>query len=133
MQEKLIANWNSVVSPEDTIFHIGDFASSYEKVNIKKIINRLNGKIIFIKGNHDKGSLFKINDLTFNLGQIYLHLIHKPEDACLDYNLVGHVHTLWKTKIIEKKFCINVGVDVWNYKPVSLKQISKLINEHRER
>jgi len=131
MNEKLISNWNSVVSPEDTIFHIGDFASSYKKVNVNKLIDRLNGHIILIKGNHDRGSRFKIHDLTFKFGDMYLHLVHNPEDAHLDINLVGHVHSLWKTKITNGKLMINVGVDVNNYTPVSFKQIIKIINKYR--
>lgn len=42
--------------------------------------------------------------------------------------LCGHVHEKWKVK--EKM--INVGVDVWDYKPVSLKQIAELVVEHEK-
>lgn len=37
--------------------------------------------------------------------------------------LCGHVHEKWK--VVDKM--INVGVDVWNYKPVSVKQIEEII------
>jgi len=130
MREKIIRNWNTIVKDEDIVFHIGDFVSSYEKVNIENIINRLNGQIIFIKGNHDRGPLFKIQDAMFILGQQQLHLVHIPEEAQADYNLVGHVHEKWKTKKVGDHFCINVGVDQWNFTPVSIKQISRIINEN---
>lgn len=39
--------------------------------------------------------------------------------------LCGHVHEKWKTKNKQ----INVGVDVWGYKPVSIDQIAALIKE----
>ena len=42
-----------------------------------------------------------------------------------DLLLCGHVHNKWKTK----DNMINVGVDVWDYKPVSLDEILKLYNE----
>jgi calcineurin-like phosphoesterase family protein len=37
--------------------------------------------------------------------------------------LCGHVHEKWKTKGKQ----INVGVDVWNYTPVSIDEISRII------
>jgi hypothetical protein len=42
-------------------------------------------------------------------------------------NLVGHVHNLWKSRL-DKKFgmttvLINVGTDVWDFYPISIKQI----------
>lgn len=40
--------------------------------------------------------------------------------------LCGHVHNHWKMK--DKM--INVGVDVWNYKPVSLDQILALMTQY---
>jgi len=39
--------------------------------------------------------------------------------------LCGHVHDKWKVKGRQ----INVGVDVWNYAPVSHEKILKLIEE----
>ena len=48
-------------------------------------------------------------------------------------NLCGHVHRAWKTK--EQKMqgynavSINVGVDVWNYYPVSLNEIIEVYNK----
>jgi calcineurin-like phosphoesterase family protein len=44
-----------------------------------------------------------------------------PEDEIL---LCGHVHQSWK----QRGSCINVGVDVWEMKPVSISQIFDLIN-----
>lgn len=52
MNETLIANWNRVVQPEDTVFHLGDFCLG-GSVEWTKILNRLNGKIYLILGNHD--------------------------------------------------------------------------------
>lgn len=53
----------------------------------------------------------------------------RPEDkgAVL---LCGHVHEKWKTKRSPKgTLMINVGVDQWDYKPVSMDQILQLIEE----
>ena len=53
MNEAMIASWNSVVKPKDTVFQIGDFfISGVEEA--RRIRGRLNGKICLIRGNHDK-------------------------------------------------------------------------------
>lgn len=51
--EILIKNWNSVVKPGDTIYHLGDFGFT-DRDKIKKILRRLMGNKFFIRGNHDK-------------------------------------------------------------------------------
>ena len=42
MDEALIKNWNSVVKPGDTIYHLGDFAFSSED-KVCEVLERLNG------------------------------------------------------------------------------------------
>lgn len=56
MNETLIANWNRVVGVDDIVFHLGDFClgGSAEWTNV---LNRLNGKIYLIVGNHDMKNL----------------------------------------------------------------------------
>jgi calcineurin-like phosphoesterase family protein len=51
MNEALIANWNSVVKPEDTIYCLGDFSLAYRPVEL--FTRRLNGIKVLIPGNHD--------------------------------------------------------------------------------
>jgi calcineurin-like phosphoesterase family protein len=53
MDEQLIKNWNDCVAPEDTVYHLGDiFLCPDEYAN--QIMNRLNGVVYLIRGNHDK-------------------------------------------------------------------------------
>ena len=52
MNETIITNWNNVVGPDDVIFHLGDFClGGAEEWN--KILDRLNGRIYLVLGNHD--------------------------------------------------------------------------------
>ena len=44
MNEALIANWNSVVKPDDTVYHLGDFIMGMAD-NTASILHRLNGYI----------------------------------------------------------------------------------------
>lgn len=52
MNEMLIANWNSVVGPDDTVIILGDFAMGDRKENVP-YAKRLMGKKILVTGNHD--------------------------------------------------------------------------------
>lgn len=54
MDSALIKEWNSVITHEDdVILHLGDFSFG----NPEKYLERLNGKILFVPGNHDKQML----------------------------------------------------------------------------
>lgn len=52
MNDVLIQNWNAKVKAGDTVYHLGDFA--FGEKYIHAIFPKLNGRIILIKGNHDK-------------------------------------------------------------------------------
>ena len=142
MNETIIKNHNERVKPEDVVFMIGDFcfknSSGGKKgegtlITAKEYEKKLNGKIIFIKGNHDRNNSCKtiIERIVVKYGGKRINLVHKPEHVDLNYeiNFVGHIHQLWKFKRIKKAIgytdLINVGVDVWNFRPVSFEEINK--------
>lgn len=53
MNSALIHNWNSVVKKSDIVYVLGDFCfGNTERTN--ELFNQLNGKIILIRGNHDR-------------------------------------------------------------------------------
>jgi calcineurin-like phosphoesterase family protein len=51
MNEELIKRWNERVKPEDTVYHLGDFALAHRAVTV--FAPRLNGHKHLIMGNHD--------------------------------------------------------------------------------
>lgn len=53
MNEKLIELWNGVVTPEDTIYNLGDLSMAANTKKIIEVAKRLNGKHFLILGNHD--------------------------------------------------------------------------------
>lgn len=53
MNEALIAYWNSVVTPEDTVYNLGDLSMAANTKKIIEVAKRLNGKHFLILGNHD--------------------------------------------------------------------------------
>jgi len=50
MDETMVERWNAVVSPQDTVYHLGDVV-----INRKSLhhVKRLNGKKRLVRGNHD--------------------------------------------------------------------------------
>ena len=142
MNNTIINNHNSRVKKEDTVYFVGDFCfknglngKKGEGMPIKadEWKSKLNGNIIFIKGNHDKSNSVKtiIERLVIGYGGYRINLVHKPIHADFNYpiNLTGHVHDKWAVKRFEKDeqhtICINVGVDVNNFMPINFNEILK--------
>lgn len=144
MNESLIRNWNSVVGKEDQVYVLGDF-SFMNSTKTKAVVTRLNGDITLIEGNHDQRPkrFFKLVLPNFwvtfpgKIGEVQMShypykgvdcndrrdFSHLQLDDGGDWLLHGHVHCLWK----RNGRMINVGVDVWNYKPVSENELAELI------
>lgn len=55
MNKRLIKNWNNKVQPDDTVYVLGDMFYRAKNEEIEEITNQLNGGIIYIWGNHEKG------------------------------------------------------------------------------
>ena len=56
MNEAIISNWNKVVKAEDLVFHLGDFCWGRNEWDFDIYFKRLNGLIVFVKGNHDRNT-----------------------------------------------------------------------------
>jgi len=135
MDSRLIKNWNERVKKRDMVIFLGDFCFKNsspikgEGVNLKweHYRDKLNGEIVFIQGNHDSNNSLptKIKNLVFEYGNKEYFCTHNPKDFNSDYpiNLVGHIHELWKFKYINNTLLVNVGVDVWGFKPISIEEI----------
>lgn len=134
MNETMIKNWNKVVGAQDIVYHLGDFA--FGRNQLIEFKNKLNGKLILIVGNHDLrvfklGKLKQIfdeayKDLIIEIDGSNLYLSHCPTETPspnIDFYLNGHVHQNW----IIRDNCINVGVDVWNFTPITWQQIKQKI------
>lgn len=143
MNKVLIQNFNKSVKKGDLTYHLGDFnfrsknsKGNGEIARADDYINKLKGQHIFIEGNHDydgRNTLKTRNqEIILRIANIRVQLIHDPEFAKVDYPLVlhGHCHNAWKIK--ELKYCgkksllVNVGVDVWEFKPIEWKDIQTL-------
>jgi calcineurin-like phosphoesterase family protein/nucleoside 2-deoxyribosyltransferase len=130
--EELIERWNSVVKPDDIVYHLGDFAFTDDAL---EIVKRLNGEIHLIKGNYDDPRPHeRLEELFTSVSEsmlcvlkngVTVYLNHYPMNAEDDmFNIVGHIHGLWKVQ----RNMINVSCDAWHFYPVSEDQIIFAMN-----
>ena len=144
MNEVIIANHNERVKPEDTVYFLGDFCfrntkggkkGEGETTRAEEYLSRLNGRFVFIQGNHDHNNGVKSVLLsgTIELGGQTMFMVHNPADMdpTFGINLCGHVHEKWKMKKDDRyprSTLINVGVDMWGYRPIN---INEILQEHK--
>lgn len=129
MNERMIQNWNRTVKPDDTVFHLGDFSWG----NPNKFLKRLAGKeIIIVKGNHDDRSLSCIESMMIQTHGELLQLCHDPAVPRWNTVLCGHHHEQWKYQIWEGRIIVNMSVENWDYTPVSIENVIKVIHSIRK-
>lgn len=68
MNESLIEHWNSNIKEQDVVYHLGDF-SFLNKEQTQAILSRLNGKVVWVRGNHDQ-VLDKLGVPTIGLHEV---------------------------------------------------------------
>jgi len=131
MNETIIKRWNDVVSYDDLIYHVGDFAFKGQ-LNGRKFEERLNGDIVHIQGNHDMNNGVKtyIRQAMLYFGGKDVFMQHHPPEVLpvCDFVICGHIHDKWKFKLLKSNPSIpiiNVGVDVNQYTPVSTESVLK--------
>jgi len=142
MDEALINNWNSRVTPQDEVIHVGDF-SFHDADKTARIIERLNGNITLIWGNHDKviqknNNLKKMFNHTADVIQLYeddptarggkqalfiCHYAHLVWNKSHHGSFMIHGHSHGSLKYPYPMKIMDVGVDPCGYFPVSYQQI----------
>lgn len=147
MDETLIKNWNDTVKDGDDLFFVGDL-SFHKAAETKKILSRLNGNKYMIRGNHDMNRInddlkkrfiwvkdlhtIKIRDFDVHGGYQKIVLCHYALRVwdCKHYgswNLHGHSHG--SLTMLDGLKQLDVGCDVWGYKPVSYEKVKKIMEE----
>lgn len=159
MDTELIKRWNQIVSTDDTVYHLGDFALTTSS-RIAEIVPQLNGHKILIKGNHDRNhssdwwrsvGFCEASDYPIILddficlghepiaNEVYtdqIDTIHKPpahfnEVSSFVFLYDGHVHSCpLYPAIMPSAIC--VSCKRWNYTPVSLTDLKAALMKYRE-
>lgn len=170
MDRALIARWNDVVTPDDTVWVLGDYALG-NRQRALSYLAELNGRKMLVIGNHDACDLlssggwkkvseyqdagfeavlpwarFKLPPISDGEAGRKVLLSHFPYDGDSrgadrhvqarlrdlgDILLHGHVHEEFRVRRSKETGAIqiNVGVDRWDYAPVSASALASLIED----
>lgn len=149
MNEAIIKTWNERVKPEDLTYILGDGTWINDPTENRNIFNRLNGKKILIKGNHDK-ALMQCKD-CFEEIRDYARIIDNKRTVILSHypiacwdaqfhdsiHLYGHVHNSHQWHMFEswmqearalqaipmRAYNVGVMMDYMDYGPRTLDEI----------
>lgn len=126
MDEHLIERWNSVVRPQDHVYHLGDVAMHSKSI---ETVAKCNGHKRLVRGNHD---IYRTRFYLPYFDEIYgirvldnIIFTHIPiHPACLGRfkaNVHGHIHG----NPSPPGAYYNVSVEAIDYTPVALEDLKK--------
>jgi calcineurin-like phosphoesterase family protein len=131
MNGRMIYNWNSVVTPNDIVYHVGD-VSFGKKEDLRNFVQCLNGHKILIMGNHDRqksimrwaGFEDVLDSLILERNGYRFLLHHYPwydvPPPGIDRVIHGHIHNTIDESPKYHKCNVNVSVEMINYTPIPL-------------
>lgn len=145
MNYELIKRWNEKITPNDTVYHLGDFALGCSENQLNSIISQLNFEHMHVvKGNHEKcfsdwyyrnkprnisfyGSYLetKLSGRDFTLCHYAMRVWNKSHRGA--FHLYGHSHGTLPDDPNSKSF--DAGVDCHNYFPISLDEVIKIMDK----
>lgn len=150
MTEALISLQNETLSEDDTLFDLGDYSLKsstfirlYEKLEPQ--LKTIKGRHLIL-GNHDSLKPFTyVNTELFTTVHTAFWFEYEGlkfvlnHDPCVfqpglqfDIGICGHVHKLFKEMLVDGRPVINVGVDVRDFKPISIEHIIEIANGLKE-
>ena len=127
----MVERWNATVGSNDEVWHLGNFAYRCGPNRKATIFGSLNGREIhLVRGNHDGKTTLSLPWSTIQhyaeirLGSKCLILFHYAlgvwsEGYQGSVSLHGHSYG----NLRDTPTSCDVGVDAWNFKPVSLGEI----------
>ena len=147
MNDTLIRRVNKL-DRHDVLFHVGDFVlvghdrhgikDDFSDIKYSEYLDKIKPHIILLNGNHDSGHNVKamLTSAVVNLNRKYknISVSHFPLTKTYDtlkIHLCGHIHDKWlvnfdkETKVLN----LNVGVDVWDSRPVDNLTLVKVLDD----
>ena len=138
MDRVLVQNWNSVVSPDNRVYFLGDLRYGRDAPPAGYYLGQLNGRITLIAGNHDEAIPEAVPSATLEHDGLRFLLVHDPAEAPPGFDgwiIHGHHHN---NNLRDYPFIsfsgkrINVSAEVIGYVPVSLNEICERIRSGQE-
>ena len=132
MNERLIENNNAIVRQDDTVYHLGDFCFG-GKQQVNKIVDRLTGNHIFIRGSHDSWLRNDKMIIEISIENQDITLCHYAmrtwrKSHFGSWQLHGHSHG----NLPPEGKQLDVGVDTHDFTPVSWEMVKQLMKARGE-
>jgi len=112
MDRELIRRWNEVVGPNDSVYHLGDFAVGKDCGPAETYLDQLNGKITLIVGNHESRALRCTNRFEFVTGIMEISI--KVEEDVPKELLTPLLPRFTKRTVKQDVTLCHYAMKVWN-------------------
>jgi len=143
MDELMISRWNETVGADDTVYHLGDLGFHSDPEFLLPVLNRLNGRIHMVLGNHDfNPDLQPYAQERISTFQEYLKITVEGQPIVMchyplsewdgsfrgTWHLYGHAHNQlptspWKTQ--------DIGVDGHDFRPWSMDELRAIMSTRK--
>jgi calcineurin-like phosphoesterase family protein/2'-5' RNA ligase len=140
MNQTLVENWCDVVSNNDIVFFLGDMSYGCDRRQIDYWLGKLDGKISYIRGNHDTDIINRANVINSHYGIKYndyqFLLMHDPRrptgyDGWIIHG-DKHNNSLKDHPFInQKNKTVNVCAELVEYTPLDIDRLITLIETGR--
>lgn len=144
MNEVMIEKWNEKINPTDEVYHLGDFGLAKNSEKLGNILERLNGTIYLIAGNHEGSAMkhrekfkwikdyheLKVKDPECENGVQRIVLFHYAMrvwrgDYRGTWHLYGHSHGNLPDK--KDRLSFDIGVDCHDFYPLSYQEVKAIM------
>ena len=146
MDETMIERWNAKVQPQDTVYHLGDVVINKKYLHL---VERLNGRKILIRGNHDifgdeqyyLAGFEQIHGVRVFVDKFILSHIPLHPDCVTErfkVNVHGHLHAneIMSWQVIDEDIVhkpdpryLCVSVEHTNYEPLHFDEVQARIDK----
>jgi len=140
MNDTLIENWNRTVDTNDIVFFLGDLGHFADETQLRDWLDKLDGRIVFIGGNHDHpdeyvDSLNTHQYYILSQGDQEFCCTHRPENAPRFWDgwiIHGHHHNNHPDDypLVEPETkSVNVSVELLEYEPLPVTELVEYIEK----
>jgi calcineurin-like phosphoesterase family protein len=135
MDSHILTRMQAAMTPEDDLWIVGDFAfgGSDQASRLDGYLASIPGRKHLVIGNHDKTWMMRLSGWTSihdlievredgtRMTLCHYPMVTFPGARHGALQLFGHVHDNWPGS----RNSVNVGVDVWDFRPVGLAEIKR--------